>query len=232
MTSPAQYAANRLNAAKSTGPSTPKGKVRSSLNALRHGLTARVVILPSEDMAAYEAFSKEIVDSLGPQTPVERQHAQTVADNQWRINRIRSIEDGMLAGAHFEDIGDFDAEHADIHSALTASRAFQAHSKDFVNLSLYEQRLHRSRREALRELKELQTERRERHKAQRDDAVRLRNTDKMKGFPRDAAQIGFVYASHRHDRLHLSKTAGQAASIPTPPERETSPPPRGSEPRP
>jgi hypothetical protein len=67
-------------------------------------------------MAAYNAFSKEIVDSLGPQTPVERQLAQTVADNQWRINRIRSIEDGMLAEAYFGDIGDFDAEHADIHS--------------------------------------------------------------------------------------------------------------------
>ena len=129
MPSPAQYVANRLNAVKSTGPATPTGKVRSSLNALRHGLTARVVILPSEDMAAYNAFSKEIVDSLDAQAPVERQLAQTVADNQWRINRIRSIEDGMLADAHFANAGDFDAEHADIHSALTASRAFQAHSK-------------------------------------------------------------------------------------------------------
>jgi hypothetical protein len=35
-------------------------------------------------MDAYQAFSKEIVDSLDPQTPVERQFAQTVADNQWR----------------------------------------------------------------------------------------------------------------------------------------------------
>src|SRR6202165_3059022 len=162
MPSPAQYAANRLNAVKSTGPATPKGKVRSSLNALRHGLTARVVILPTEDMAAYQAFSKEIVDSLDARTPVERQFAQTVADNQWRINRIRSIEDGMLAEAHFEDSGDFDAEHADIHSALTASRAFRDHSKEFVNLSLYEQRLQRSLREALRQLHELQAMRRER----------------------------------------------------------------------
>jgi hypothetical protein len=108
MSSPAQYAANRLNAVKFTGPATPKGKVRSSLNALRHGLTARVVILPSEDMAAYNAFSKEIVDSLDAQAPVERQLAQTVADNQWRINRIRSIEDGMLADAHFANAGDFE----------------------------------------------------------------------------------------------------------------------------
>src|ERR1700686_3968730 len=124
MPSPAQYAANRLNSIKSTGPASPKGRVRSSLNALRHGLTARVVVLPTEDMAAYPAFSKQIVDSLDPQTPVERQFAQTVADNQWRINRIRSIEDGMLADAHFGNAGDFNAEHADIHSTFTNSRAF------------------------------------------------------------------------------------------------------------
>src|ERR1700687_5586357 len=123
MPTPAQYAANRLNAARSTGPASPKGKVRSSLNALRHGLTARVVVLPSEDMAAYQAFSKEIVDSLDAQTPVERQFAQTVADNQWRINRIRSIEDGMLAEAHSEAAGDFDEDHPEVYSAMTSARS-------------------------------------------------------------------------------------------------------------
>lgn len=216
MPSPLQYAANRLNAAKSSGPSTPKGKVRSSLNALRHGLTARVVVLPTEDLEVYQTFSKEIVDSLDPQTPVERQFAQTVADNQWRINRIRTIEDGMLAEGHFAAIGDFDAEHPGIHSAFTAARAFQAHSQDFVNLSIYEQRLHRSMRDALRQLGELQTRRRERHKAQMDDAIRLHNTEKMKGLPYHPAPDGFVYApaeiSLEHDRrhrLHLAKIAEQ-----------------------
>ena len=214
MPSPAQYAANRLNAAKSTGPATPKGKVRSSLNALRHGLTARVVILPSEDMAAYEAFSKEIVDSLRAQTPLERQLAQTVAENQWRINRLRSIEDGMLAEAHFAPAGDFDAEHPDIHSALTASRAFQAHSKDFVNLSLYEQRLHRSRREALRELEELKSTRRE------------RMTEKEK------RGNGFVYATPRPERSPVtasSRPSLQSAHNPPPHPMEMPhvPPPTG-----
>jgi hypothetical protein len=168
-------------------------------------------------MAAYQAFSREIVDSLDPQTPVERQFAQTVADNQWRINRIRSIEDGMLADAHFAPAGDFDAEHPDIHSALTASRAFRNHSQDFVNLSIYEQRLHRSMREALRQLEELQTRRRERYKTQMDDAIRLSKTEKMKGLPYDPAPDGFVYApaeiTHEHDRrhrLHMSKIAEKA----------------------
>jgi hypothetical protein len=214
MPSPLQYAAKRLNAEKSQGPTSPQGRARSSMNALRHGLTARVVVLPSEDMAAYRAFSKEIVDSLDALTPVERQFAQTIADNQWRINRIRSIEDGMLGMGHFEDAGDFDTDHTEIHSAMTAARAFREDSRAFVNLSIYEQRLHRSMKESLRQLKELQTERRERHNSEMDDAIRLAKTQQMKGLPFDLAENGFVFSSaeialesSRRDRLHAAKQA-------------------------
>jgi hypothetical protein len=217
MPSPLQYAANRLNAEKSHGPTSPQGRTRSSINALRHGLTARVVVLPSEDMDAYRAFSKEIVDSLDPQTPVERQFAHTVVDNQWRINRIRSIEDGMLGMGHFEPAGDFDADNPEIHSAMTAARAFREDSKAFVNLSIYEQRLHRSMKEALRQLKELQAERCERRKTEMDDAIRLLKTQQMKGLPFEPREFGFVYASaeialeqHRRNRLQDSKLAEKA----------------------
>jgi hypothetical protein len=191
------------------------------MNALRHGLTARVVVLPSEDMDAYNAFSKELVDCLDPQTPVERQFAQTVADNQWRINRIRSIEDGMLGMGHFEAAGNFDCPTPEIHSAMTAARAFRDGSKAFVNLSIYEQRLHRSMKEALRQLKELQAERRERRKTEMDDAIRLRKTQQMKGLPYapevPASDAEFVYASaeiereeRRRDRLHDAGIAEKA----------------------
>src|ERR1019366_4404591 len=149
-----------------TSNRTQEGKARSAMNALRHGLTARVVVLPTEDMDAYQAFAKEIVDSLDPQTPVERQFAQTVAENQWRINRIRSIEDGMLGMGHFEAAGNFDCPSSEIHSAMTAARAFRDDSKSFVNLSIYEQRLHRTMKDALRQLRELQTERREHEKTE------------------------------------------------------------------
>jgi len=41
-----QIEANRRNAQQSTGPRTDAGKKTSSLNALRHGLTSRIVVLP------------------------------------------------------------------------------------------------------------------------------------------------------------------------------------------
>ena len=49
MTSERQKAANRANALHSTGPKTPEGKAAVRLNAFRHGLLARDVVLPGED---------------------------------------------------------------------------------------------------------------------------------------------------------------------------------------
>jgi hypothetical protein len=51
---------------ESTGPRTPEGKERSSHNALRHGLTGRIVVLPSEDLNVYHAFCKELMADLAP----------------------------------------------------------------------------------------------------------------------------------------------------------------------
>ncbi len=213
--------AETLGSTSGRGPASSPGRVRSSMNALRHGLTARVVVLPSEDMAAYHAFSKEIVDCLDPQTPVERQFAQTVADNQWRINRIRSIEDGMLGMGHFEAAGNFPTDNTEIHSAMTAARAFRDGSKAFVNLSIYEQRLHRSMKEALRQLKELQAERRDRYKTEMDDAIRLSKVEKTKGLPYEPAADNFVYASAeialesaRRDRFEAARQAEKLGFAP------------------
>ena len=172
---------------KSTGPRTPEGKARSSTNALRHGLTGRVIVLPSEDMDAYRAFCAELMADLAPETPLERQYAQTFCDTQWRLNRARSLEDSMLSLGHFEAAGDIDTDHPEIHAALTAARVFREDSKSFVNLSLYEQRLQRTLRESLRQLQELQAKRIAARQAALDAAVLLRNLHKMKGQPYDPA---------------------------------------------
>ena len=52
MTSEKQAQANRRNALKSTGPKTPEGKAAVRLNANKHGLRSREVLLPGEDEEA------------------------------------------------------------------------------------------------------------------------------------------------------------------------------------
>jgi hypothetical protein len=202
--SEAQMEANRRNAQHGRGPRSQSGKHRSSQNALRHGLTGRVVVLPTEDMEEYKRFSKEIVDSLHPASPMEAQFAQTVADTQWRLNRARTFEDGMIALGHFEEAGNFTAGNPNIHAALTAAKVFRERSKDFVNLSLYEQRLSRAQKEAMRQLRDLQAERKAAAPPALDEVRPLAQvaTAAIAGVHvptpvqrREAQAIGFVYST-------------------------------------
>ncbi len=61
----AQIEANQRNAQLSTGPTSEAGKAKSSLNAVKNGLTGATVILPSDDLAAYERF-RENEDEFDP----------------------------------------------------------------------------------------------------------------------------------------------------------------------
>lgn len=55
MSTPAQIAANRANSKLSTGPKSEETKQKSSLNAVKTGLTGRTVLLPSDGAIAYQA---------------------------------------------------------------------------------------------------------------------------------------------------------------------------------
>jgi hypothetical protein len=212
--SPAQLAANRANAQLSRGPVTQPGKRRSSLNAIRHGLTSRIVVLPNEDVNQYREFAEKIIVSLQPRGPLEDTLAQTIADQYWRLNRIRSIEDGLLALGHVEEAGDFDANHPDTHASLTAARAFRDHSQSFVNLSVYEQRIHRVLEKTIKQLKEMQAERLAQKQADLEEAITQHKFHKMQGLTYDPREDGFDFTrllieseSTRQDRRREAEIA-------------------------
>ena len=112
-----QLAANRKNAAQSTGPRTPEGKKRSSLNALRHGLTGQVVVMPNDDLKTYLDFIQRYVKDLSPATEPEKQLAQDMANSQWRLNRSTSVENGIYAIGHHDFANAIDVDHPEIHAA-------------------------------------------------------------------------------------------------------------------
>ena len=82
-----QIDANRKNAQKSSGAKTSEGKIRSSLNAWRHGLTGQVATMPDEDRTAFENFAREIRHAFHPEGALEKQVAQSIAEDEWRLNR-------------------------------------------------------------------------------------------------------------------------------------------------
>src|SRR5579862_439171 len=131
MISEKQLEANRRNAQRSTGPKTGEGKTRSSRNNLRHGLTGQINILPTEDREAHDGFCAELSDSLNPETPMERQLALSVAEDSWRLNRARAIENNMFALGH-------EGERRELQIALADARTFESQAAAFNLLSIYE----------------------------------------------------------------------------------------------
>ena len=66
MASENQVAANRRNAAKSTGPKTAQGKQVVRMNALKHGLRAERVVIPGEDPEEFEALFQGLQEDWQP----------------------------------------------------------------------------------------------------------------------------------------------------------------------
>jgi hypothetical protein len=96
MSSLKQIEANRRNALKSTGPTTPEGKQRSRCNAVRHGLTAETVIAALEDAQDYEAFQAAVISDYDAETAVERELVLRLASVLWRLRRATGIETALF----------------------------------------------------------------------------------------------------------------------------------------
>ena len=96
MTSYKQIRANRLNALKSTGPRTERGKWRSRQNAMRHGLTAETVITALEDAADYQMFEMRFLIDYQPRSATERELVARLASLFWRLRRSTRIETALF----------------------------------------------------------------------------------------------------------------------------------------
>jgi hypothetical protein len=97
VTSPAQIAANRRNASKSTAPRTANGKAKSRLNALRHGLTAESGALPSESCEAFDHLRDRLVAEFRPATVLDEILVDRLADLLWRLRRVGLFERELMA---------------------------------------------------------------------------------------------------------------------------------------
>src|SRR4029077_15159795 len=134
-----QFEANRRNAQKSTGPKTPEGKAAVSMNALRHGLRARTVVLPGENREEFNQLCDDLEVEWRPQSRTEHFYLEQMAVSQWKLTRMEVGEAGI-----FEDVA------ASTTKLPLLDRLWQA-----------ECRLERSYDRAQRELERLQASRRQ-----------------------------------------------------------------------
>ena len=191
MTTQAQITANQKNAQLSTGPTSDTGKSKSSLNAVKTGLTGRTVLLSGDDAAAYQAHVDRVFAFWEPCDDTERAFTQTVADTEWRLLRIPSLEAGIYALGRLEFKQKFVDEPEDVRASLVEAHTFLTYRKDLNNLSIQEGRLRRIRENTATALYEVQEERRKRINSQIKEAAGALQEAKRTGAPFDLAEFGF-----------------------------------------
>ena len=97
MTSQRKAEANRKNALKSTGPRTSEGKAAVRLNAMRHGLLSKEVLLPGEDADALRELDERLRAELQPSGELENLLVDRVVAAYWRLRRLGRVEAGIFA---------------------------------------------------------------------------------------------------------------------------------------
>jgi hypothetical protein len=172
--SEAQLNANRANAQKSTGPVTHEGRAKSSLNAVKTGLTGQTVLLSTDDAEAYQSHLDRHFKRYSPATEEEQTLVQMIADAEWRLLRIPGLEAGIYAIGS-RKLADMHPEETDPNAreALIRSEVFLAYRRDLSNLALQERRLRNQQKSDLEKLKALQEERLEKKNEKGKIQVRM-----------------------------------------------------------
>src|SRR5438067_9564827 len=98
MATAAQIEANRRNAQMSTGPKSPAGKAKASLNTTKHGRRAgnAAPVLPQEDPGELAEKTRRWVEDLQPVGDAERDLVARAAELAWLIDRDQRCETAGL----------------------------------------------------------------------------------------------------------------------------------------
>src|SRR5580765_2632243 len=148
MSSQRQIEANRRNAQKSTGPTSVTGKAVSSMNALKTGIYAKSLVLPSEKLADLEQLIDEYYQSHNPTTPEARSLVDDLIYGEWLKRRLRAAETQLWAFSHQES---FQPDPKYPLGQTAASRG-----KVFAQLQWRMECTRRASRQALQDLQQLQ----------------------------------------------------------------------------
>ena len=157
-----QIAANRRNAQKSTGPITGEGKAVSSLNAVRHGFTAKHNVLSIEEAPEFDALRDEFLAEHQPATPTEFAQFELMVSAFWRLRRLRATETAFLDREMERMEDEDDLDYRDPGPLDRLAGVYNWHSGSGGTLALfsrYEARLERSFNRALHELERLKARR-------------------------------------------------------------------------
>src|SRR5579884_3302294 len=182
---------NRENAKRSTGPKSSQGKQRSRMNALRHGVTRQVLLMPEEDLKAYLAFEQSFIDHLKPEGPIERQEVKFMADAAWKINASTTWQQTLLTQRAFPEM-ERSHQRPEVAAAVAIANVVSRMTRELCNLSLYESRLHRQYQRSMDRLTELQQARKAQEKQARPAVSPAHNSNKNES---SSSRSGFDFST-------------------------------------
>src|ERR1039458_856228 len=92
-----QIAANRINAQKSTGPRSPAGKMKSALNARKHGFAGNAfTVVRLEDLNEIYQLRQDSLDLYRPVNSQELFAVERIAACQQSLIRATRLEAGLF----------------------------------------------------------------------------------------------------------------------------------------
>jgi hypothetical protein len=104
---------SRANGARCRSPTSPAGKQASSLNAIRHGLLAKRVVLTNESRENFDILLAQHIDRFSPVDDVELGVVEEMAAAFWRMRRAWAVETRL----HGDEIGRITAAFTDLAPA-------------------------------------------------------------------------------------------------------------------
>jgi hypothetical protein len=150
-----QLIANSLNAQKSTGP---KDTTLTRLNALKHGLLSKEVLIKGEDKKALEELGKKLRTDLAPQNELENILVDRMVSSLWRLKRAVRAENGFLSSEYeerkFNDFTSKKNSDSKIWNIIVSSE--MGNGNAWSNLIRYESTIERQIYKSIHELIRLQ----------------------------------------------------------------------------
>lgn len=139
------------------GPKTQEGKEVSKMNALKHGLLSKEVLLKDEDPKMLEELSEGISEFFQPVGRMEEILVDRIIANTWRLRRTLQVENGTIQYfSSYEDmfpsLGGSGDEEAKKLKEMLDNNAIE-------RVIRYENSIERSLFKALHELERLQAKR-------------------------------------------------------------------------
>ena len=126
MRSKRQSEASRINGAKSRGPKTPQGRATSSLNATKHGITAKTLTVANESQELLLEMMNSYFDYFAPTNQVEIDIVRDIVAARWRLHRIWRYQTALLDVEMNNQSPEFEKRYATFEQDMPGAAAFSA----------------------------------------------------------------------------------------------------------